>query len=174
MKWIFGTAPLLILLAGCGAKNEAPVAEVRENFKPVVTLNHMMVGVVDHNAHLLWNAAVDDYAPQTDADWHELEHAAITLASAGNAILLGGSAPGDAEWAQKPDWPELTQRQTDAALALFQAVEKRDRDALSKGGDQLTMACESCHTAYKVETPSIVAGPEEQPEHYYGRPQPKK
>jgi hypothetical protein len=162
--------PVLLLLNACAS--EPPVAEVRDTFKPVVSLNQVMVGVVDHNAHLLWNAATDEYAPQNDADWHELEHAAITLAATGNVILLGGSGPDDLAWAEKPDWAALTQRETDAALAIMLAVQNKDRDALSKGGDSLVEACESCHAQHKPDLPSIVATPEEQPEHFYGAPRP--
>ncbi len=162
--------PAVLFLNACAS--EPPVAEVRDTFKPVVSLNQVMVGVVDHNAHLLWNAAVDEWAPKNDADWHELEHAAITLAATGNVIRLGGSGPDDLAWVEKADWAALTQRETDAALALLLAVNNKDRDALSKGGDDLVEACEACHKEYKPDLPSIVATPEEQPEHFYGGPRP--
>jgi hypothetical protein len=86
-------------------------------------------------------------------------------------ILLGGSGKDDAQWVQKPDWAKLTQAQTDAALNLFQAVNHRNRDELSKAGDALTGACEACHKAYKPDLPAIVATPEQQPEHSYGLPE---
>jgi hypothetical protein len=127
-----------------------------------------MVSVVDHNAHILWNAAVDEWAPQTESDWHELEHAAVTLAAAGNVIRLGGSGPDDLAWAEKPDWAQLVQAQTDAALALVLAVDHRSREELSKGGDALVQTCENCHTVHKPDLPSITATPSEQPEHFYG------
>ena len=172
LRAVLFAVPAFLLLSAC--TSEPPVAEVRDTFKPVVSLNQVMVGVVDHNAHLLWNAAVDEWAPQNDADWHELEHAAVTLAATGNVILLGGSGPDDLAWAEKADWSALTQRETDAALAILLAVQNKDRDALSKGGDDLVEACEACHKEYKPDLPSIVATPEEQPEHFYGGPQPRQ
>lgn len=161
--------PVLMILSSC-TSSEAPVTELRQEFRPAVSLNQVMVGVVDHNAHLLWNAAVDEYAPQNDADWHELEHAATTLAAAGNVILIGGSGPDDGKWAQEADWESLTQAQTDAALDLLLAVQNKDRAALSTAGDALTETCENCHAQHKPDLPSIIATPEEQPEHYYGLP----
>lgn len=172
LRTVLFATPALVLLNAC--RTEPPVAEVRDTFKPVVSLNQAMVGMVDHNAHLLWNAAVDEWAPRNDADWHELEHAAITLAAAGNVILLGGSGPDDVTWVEKADWPLLTQRETDAALAMLLAVQNKDRDALSKAGDDLTAACEACHKEYKPDLPSIIATPEQQPEHFYGGPRPRE
>lgn len=169
---LFSILPVLMVWSGCSS--ESSVAEPRTEFKPDVSLNQVMVGMVDHNSHLLWNAATDEYAPVSDADWHELEHAAITLTAAGNVILIGGSGPEDAEWVQKPDWAKLTQAQTDAALGLLMAVEHKNRDELAKAGDALTDSCDACHTAYKPELPAIVATPEEQPEHYYGQPNPTR
>ena len=134
---------------------------------PVVSLNQVMVSVVDHNSHMLWNVALDEYAPATETDWHELEHAAVTLAVAGNTILAGGSGRDDAAWPKKPEWAALTQKQTDAALEALLAINRKDRDALLAAGDKLTEACDSCHYQYKDEIPSIVATPKQQPEHFY-------
>lgn len=160
------TLPLMMLLGGCATP--APVVQLRDTYRPVVSLNQAMVAIVDHNSHILWNAAVDEYAPANDADWHELEHAAVALAAAGNIVLLGGSGAGDLAWVQKPDWAALTQRQTDVALAMMLAVEHKNRAELSKAGDDLAAACEACHKAYKPDLPAIVATPEQQPEHFYG------
>jgi len=151
-------APAWMLLSGCAA---APT------YKPVVSLSQVMVGVVDHNSHMLWNVALDEYAPANDADWHELEHAAVALAAVGNTMLAGGSSPADAAWPQKPDWTALTQTQTDAALAALLAIDHKDRDALIAAGDKLTAACEACHSKYKDNIPALVATPKEQPEHFY-------
>ncbi len=158
--------PALLFLSGCAP---APPASDVKSFKPVVTLNQVMVGVVDHNSHILWNAGGSDaFAPASDADWHELEHAAITLAAAGNMILIGGSGPDDAAWTQKPDWAKLAQGETDAALALLLAVQHKNRDELFKAGSELTDKCEACHKEYKPALPPIIATPQEQPEHFYG------
>lgn len=162
---IAGAAAGFVVLTGCAA--ETPVDEVRQTFRPVVSLNQVMVSVVDHNAHILWNVALPDYAPANDADWHELEHAAVTLAAAGNTILLGGSGPDDAKWVDETDWESLTQAETDAALDALLAIDNKDLNALLTAGDSLTDTCEACHMAHKPDLPSIVATPEEQPEHFY-------
>jgi hypothetical protein len=173
MGWVFSVAPVLLFLSGCAPT--PPASDLRGSFKPVVTLNQVMVGVVDHNSHILWNAGGSDaYAPASDADWHELEHAAITLAAVGNTILIGGSGPDDLAWTQKPDWAKLTQGETDAALALLLAVQHKNRDELFKAGSELTEKCEACHKEYKPALPAIIATPEEQPEHFYGAKSKKK
>ena len=166
--------PVAVLLSGCAVPPPPPAAST-PTYKPVVSLNQVMVGVVDHSAHMLWNVALDEYAPVTDADWHELEHAAIALAAVGNTILAGGSSPSDSAWPQNPDWTALTQKQTNAALDALLAIDRKDLSALIAAGDKITDSCESCHFEYKEKIPSIVATPKEQPEHFYkGRGKTKK
>ena len=171
---MFLVVPAWIWLSGCAAP-PPPAASITPVYKPVVSLNQVMVAVVDHNAHMLWNVALDEYAPVTDADWHELAHSAIALAAVGNTILAGGSSPDDAAWIQKPDWTALTQKQTNAALDALLAIDRKDLSALIAAGDKLTEACESCHFEYKEKIPSLIATPKEQPEHFYkGRGKAKK
>jgi hypothetical protein len=45
-------------------------------FEPVISINEVMVYVIDHNSHAIWDVAM---APPTDdGDWHLLEHEAVT------------------------------------------------------------------------------------------------
>ena len=81
----------VLILAGCASTPEKPAAEAQPPvpvFKGAVPINDIMVSVVDHNAHYIWNAADPKMGPKNDQDWHVLEHAATTLAVAGNMILI--------------------------------------------------------------------------------------
>jgi hypothetical protein len=61
---------------------------------PKLSLNAVMVAVVDHAAHGIWN--VDAKPPKTDQEWGELEEHAIQLASAATLISISGTGPSDA------------------------------------------------------------------------------
>jgi hypothetical protein len=160
----------LMILSGCATQppptETQPAAQAQPTFRPAISLNDVMVSVVDHNSHMIWNVGLPGRAPKNDQDWHNLEHAADTLAASGNMILIGGSGPNDAVWVKDPDWQSYTQQLTDAALEATRAVDQKNVDALLKAGDGLVAACEGCHMKFKTEIPAHIAGPGEQPEHY--------
>lgn len=164
-----GIVSALIAFTGCAPQppaTEAPPAAQQPAFRSVISINDVMVSVVDHNAHMLWNVGIPRRVPKNDQDWHNLEHAADTLAAAGNMISMGGSGPNDATWVKDPDWQMYTQQMTDAALELTRAVDEKNVDALLTAGNLLVPACEGCHAKFKKEIPAHIAGPSEQPEHY--------
>lgn len=173
-------AGLGLLLGACGSQESANVdeivdvdevvAEVAPNFRSDVSINEVMVAVVDHNAHILWNTSLDEFKPRTEHDWHELEHAAITLTASGNMIMIPGPSQMDRDWVANPAWESFAQAQTDAAMRMLTAVREHNTDALEDAGGDLVDTCTGCHQQFKPEIPGIVATPEEQPEHYYGFP----
>ena len=122
-------------------------------YAPVLSLNQMMVSVVDSHSHEIWDAA--DKPPKTDAEWVALEHAAGTLASAGSLTRMGGSGPDDQRWPMEADWSKYSQKLSDAGLSVFRAVNAKDAVALNAAGDQLVLACIACHKEYKLNVPRI-------------------
>ena len=158
---------LTALLAGCAPTTEKPAAQAQPQFKGVVPINDIMVSVVDHNAHIIWNAADPKMAPKTDQDWHVLEHAATTIAVAGNMILIPGPPKDDHLWVSDPAWQQLAQDETNAGLKAIAAVDHHDLKALEAAGDDLVVTCEACHKKFKPALPAHVAKPSEQPEHYH-------
>jgi cytochrome c556 len=162
--------PVLMSLVGCASapppaaeKAAQPAAPV---FKPVVSVNDVMVGVVDHNAHILWNVGDPKKAPKKEADWHALEHAATTLAAAGSIVEMGGSGPDDKKWAADPEWTRLNQVMTNAALKAKLAVDGKNLEQVLAAGDDLVMSCEGCHAKFKPAIPAHVATKDQQPEHF--------
>lgn len=158
-----GLAHLIIVLAaaltGACTSQPAPApAAAPENstpaaYAPVVTLNEIMVYVIDPHANELWDAAVKP--PTTDAEWKELNHAAVVLATAGNLTKAGGNGPKDQQWTQQTDWVKHSQAVADAGLAAVKAVNSRDSAALNKAGDDLVLSCITCHREYKLEVPKL-------------------
>ena len=164
---VLGIAAGLVILAGCAPAPEKPAAQAQPEFKGVVSINDIMVDVIDHNAHIIWNAADPKRAPKTDEDWHNLEHAATTIAVAGNMILIPGPPKDDHLWTSDPAWRQFAQDETNAALKAVTAVDHHDLKALAAAGDDIVATCEACHKKFKPALPPHVAKPNEQPEHYH-------
>jgi hypothetical protein len=158
---------LLLVITGCASAPETPAAQTEPEFKGGVPINDIMVSVVDHNAHIVWNSADPREAPKNDQDWHTLEHAATTLAVAGNMILIPGPPKDDQDWVKKPEWRKYAQDLTNAGLKAMNAVDQRDVKALEAAGNDLVATCESCHKDFKPALPAHIAKPSEQPEHYH-------
>ena len=143
----------------------APAPAADNTYTPVVSLNEIMVYVVDPHANEIWDAATRP--PATDADWRALNRAAVAIAAAGNLTKLAGNGPKDQEWTQQANWVGHSQAVADAGLAAVEAVRARNSAQLSKAGDQLVLTCINCHREYRLELPSIWTErqlpPEEQP-----------
>lgn len=120
---------------------------------PVPTsVNALMVALVDHAAHAIWEAGYEEAL--TGRDWQTVEQHAIQLAASGTLISLGGTGVADRGWVMAPAWQELTQRMTDGALDALAAVENQNQQALSDAGTVIVEACEDCHEIFKPESPT--------------------
>ena len=152
---------IALVLAGCGSSAEqatpaasstpaAPTVPV----PPALSINAMMVGLVDDASHEIWNAAVEKTKPKTDEDWFHLQHHATKVALSGTLITIPGTGKADAEWVTKPEWIKFSKELADSGLAALDAANKKDHAALSAAGDRLVTTCENCHKAFKGELPS--------------------
>ena len=147
----------VLLLSGCSPsveqqQEDQPASLQQPAVPPRVSLNEVMVGLVDHSAHALWD--VGTAVPQNDTEWQELEHHAIQLAAAAAVIPLGGTGELDAEWVQQPDWQQHSQQLMDVALAALNEVRNRNVEGILMAGDQLVTTCESCHDEFKPDAPT--------------------
>ena len=117
-----------------------------------VSLNTLMVALVNHAADPIWVAAWRN--PETDRDWRELERMAIQLEVGGALLSIPGTGPNDSEWASNPTWQSwavaLQQTGADAVLA----VRARDLDGVARVGDAIVEICEGCHIDFKPDLPT--------------------
>jgi hypothetical protein len=150
-----------LVIFGCGSNVEPPrAAQSPSSSAPaatvptVVSVNAVMVGMVDHAGHVIWDAATDQKAPKTDQDWEEVEHHAIQLAASGTLIALGGTGPADPGWAQLPDWKKYSKELSDEGIVVLNAARSKNRDGISKAGDQIVATCEGCHKQFKPDLPT--------------------
>jgi len=149
------------VLASACRGDQAPPATSAVAYQPVVSLNEIMVNIVDPHSHEIWDAAGEPgKTPKTDEDWRNLRHAAVTLAAGGNLTMMSGNGPKDQVWREQKDWVRLSQAVSEAGLAAAQAVQNRSVVAVSKAGDQLLQACLNCHREYKLDVPTIWADKE--------------
>ena len=126
---------------------------------PAVSVNALMVAIVDHAAHEIWDVSVT--APANEFEWTQLEYHAIQLAASGTFISMGGSGPADAGWAALPAWQEFSQQLTDVGKRAIGAARSRSVGALEEIGDDLVATCEGCHQEFKPDLPTegLVPGP---------------
>ena len=148
-----------LFVSGCTTSVEQPQAVQQAGAQapgipPVVSVNALMVALVDHASHELWNIEKEGRAPKTDAEWGEVEHHATQLAGAGTLIALGGTGKADPGWAQLPDWKKYSQQLNDAGLAAFNAARAKNFEGVVKANGQLVEVCESCHKQFKPELPT--------------------
>jgi len=148
----------ILVLQGCTGPAEQKLAVQPAPQAPAVPLNvsinAVMVGLVDHASHQIWNAATKEKAPKTDKDWYDLQHHAIQVAASGSLIMIPGTGKSDAEWVNKPEWKKYSQELADAGLAALDAAKNKNAQALSDAGDKLVTTCESCHKVFKGDLPS--------------------
>jgi len=130
------------------------VAALADNPLPVpVSINALMVTMVDHSAHHVWDKEALD-RDLTDEEWRLVEYFAIQLAGAGPLIALGGSGPQDKVWAATEQWRTYSQAMSNAAIIAMDAARNKDKALLASAGDALITTCEGCHNGFKPESPT--------------------
>ena len=153
--------PLAITLAcstgpgpGGASGTAEPVGTAEPSIMPRISINQLMVAMVDNAAHVLWDVERDGMAPKDAADWLEVENHAIQLAAAGTLIQVGGTGQADMGWIRQVGWRDHADMMGGAAVGALEAARNRDMAALVKANGDLVASCETCHKAFKPELPS--------------------
>ena len=131
----------------------APASPVAAGYIPVVSLNEIMVYIVDTHSNELWDAAMAP--PTTDDGWKELQRAAVAIAASGSLTGVSGNGPKDQRWTEQADWAKYSQAMSNAGLAAVTAVRSRSAADIARAGDQLVVTCIDCHREYKLDVPKI-------------------
>ena len=143
---------ITMLLAGCSTapqQQEAQQAEAsstpgnyRATWKSVPELQDVMDAMVEVNAEILWNVAIEEKAPKNIDDWEALDHAAVTLIETGKFLKVSNLAK------ENPDWPKDADTFISTVEAARAAVKQRNLEGLLKAGDNINEACTGCHNKY--------------------------
>ncbi len=124
-----------------------PTAVATPALKLPVSLNAVMVSLVDHASEPLWLDAYDP--PSTQVRWREAEYNAYQMAVSGKLIQLPGAGPNDADWVSDPEWKTFADEMSAAGMDALQAAQIKNVQALNDAGDRLVASCESCHKKFK-------------------------
>lgn len=114
--------------------------------EPLLTVKQIMNAVITPSTNTIWGA----YQLETDAQWKEIESAALAVIAGANLLQMGGRGGGEAVIAQQAQWQRFTGQMVAASEKVLAAVAVKDEEALSAAGnDDLYPPCESCHQAYQ-------------------------
>src|SRR5262252_3322969 len=82
-----------MFVSACSAPPaEQSAQQAADAYKPVISLNQIMVNIVDPHSHEIWDAAANPAkAPKTDEEWRNVRHAAVTLAAGGSLTSMSGN-----------------------------------------------------------------------------------
>lgn len=117
-----------------------------------VSLNEVMVALVNHSADPIWQAAWR--TPASDDVWRSLERNAYQLEIAGALLTVPGTGPMDVAWTSDPNWGKFSNQLEESAAMARAAILARDLEAIKVAGDALVTVCEGCHIAFKPADPT--------------------
>jgi hypothetical protein len=120
-----------------------------------VSLNAVMVGLIDHSSDPIFYAGNPNRLPQSEDEWRELEYHAYQMVVGGKVIQLAGTGPMDADWVSQPEWINYSEQLTAVGMEALNAAQARDLTNYFEIGSRLVAACEGCHEAYKPDIPSM-------------------
>ncbi len=117
-----------------------------------VSLNAVMVALVNHSADPIWQAAWR--SPEGEGDWRELERMAYQLQIAGALLVVPGTGPLDDAWVADPGWREWSNKLRVAGKRAMDSLKTRDIERIAMTGDEIVGICEGCHAAFKPDLPT--------------------
>jgi len=131
---------LLVASLACSTLLAQPAAA------PLLTVKQIMNGLITPTTATIWGA----YQLKTEAQWLEVENAALAVIGAGNLLAMGGAGEGEIAMAAEQEWQRFNNQMIAAARQVLTAVAAKDEEALfNAGNDALYPPCESCHQAYQ-------------------------
>jgi hypothetical protein len=133
-------------------------AQQREFFPPEflplgMSLNRLMVAVVDDAAHGIW-AGGNKNMPLSGDEWVEIEMNTFQLQAAATLVSIGGTGPADRGWVTSPAFQEKARKMSDLAVSARTAVAAKNQMALRTVGDTLVEVCNDCHNVFKPNIPT--------------------
>lgn len=159
--------------SSCSTNTDAPKSEVV--YKPVATLQELMLSVIDPNVDPIWNAVstvstkdgVIEKTPKTDEEWTVLRNHALTLIEVANLLVIDGRPvalpsastsihtvelnPADIQkliHEKRGDFIKNAYALQDAANLALQAIDAKNSDELLRVGGLIERACEQCHSQF--------------------------
>jgi cytochrome c556 len=156
MRAIRGRAARSLAVIAAAAVGGATLGDAQHRDADAVSLetsiNAVMVALVDHAAHEIWEAA--SAQTLTGRDWQTVEQHALQLVASGALISLEGTGSQDRAWVATAAWRDWANKLTDGGLAALDAAQHADQRALRAAGEALVDTCFGCHDAFKPDAPT--------------------
>jgi len=160
IKGIVTTGLAACIAAGCARQAEAPPSP---NLTLPVSINALMVTLIDHSAHYVWDYGyLSAERELTEQEWQVAEYYSVQLAASGPLIQIGGTGALDDTWSADAKWQDMSNNMSKASLNAIDAIRDRDSAKLVAAGEQLVRLCEACHDSFKPDVPTegIMHNPE--------------
>ena len=171
---------LLFGLGACEAKSASSQPEAAAQAPPfaiTASVQDLMVSEVDPSADYLWESVgtivtasgTEEHQPRTDEEWRAVRIRAVTLAEAGNLLMMDGrrvAEPGKkledegvegiltavesqaAIDGARPAFVAFARALHDVGASMISAIDARDVGGMMTAGEELDAVCESCHIQF--------------------------
>jgi hypothetical protein len=184
----------MVALAVAACRRAPSTSEEEETVLPASATNapvrHLMAGVVDPAADVVWNAVAtimtlegtNEHEPKTDEEWADVRRNALMLKQSADLLLTPGrpiAGPGEKSIApgielepeeifanvakDREKWDHLVHEYRAATDDVLAAVAAKDAERLFDIGDDLDATCENCHIAFWYPNQVLPPGYEEPP-----------
>jgi hypothetical protein len=110
------------------------------SFQPVGTMSQLMIYVLYPASDALFY--IERNPPKTDVEWNAIRNQALTLAEAGNLLMLPNRV-------REGDWNKDAKMLVDVGTTAFKAAMAKDMAGIVALNDQLNDACVVCHVQYR-------------------------
>ena len=157
---------VLVFVAACSSPAPAPTAPAADAPQVKGTLNQVMRGILFPNSNILFDAQDKDPAAPPDpkdptaavhafagtyGGWEAVENASIALAESANLVALPGRscANGKPVPLNDPTFQKGLAALREVSMLAYKTAQEKKQDAMLDVADKLTLACATCHEAYR-------------------------
>ena len=124
----------ILLLVAVAATAQAP------SFQPVGSISQLMIYVLYPTSDALFY--IERNPPKTDVEWNAVRNQALTLAEAGNLLMMPSRQ-------REGDWNKDAKLLVDVGTKAFKAAMAKDMDGIVALNQELNDACVVCHVQYR-------------------------
>jgi hypothetical protein len=143
----------LASLVGWSANAAQPGATPQASLPLGMSMNRLMVAVVDDAAHGIW-AGGNKTGKLSASEWVEVEMNTYQLQAAATLVSIGGTGAADHGWVTDPGFQEWSRKLNEAGISARSAVTSKNQVALRVAGDKLVETCNACHKEFKPDVPT--------------------
>jgi len=140
-------------LIGWSANAAQPGAAAQASLPLGMSMNRLMVAVVDDAAHGIW-AGGNKTGKLSASEWVEVEMNTYQLQAAATLVSMGGTGAADQAWVKDSGFQEWSRKLNEAGISARSAVTSKNQMALRIAGDKLVDTCNACHKQFKPDVPT--------------------